>query len=137
MLHRFGRLTIFAVVILGGSLVGDDEKSIAIKAPEARAYAGKKVEVVFKVKKTKHSAQRDVVYLDSEEDYRDEKNFGVFLFKQGQNSLKQARKIENPAEYYRGKTIRVAGVIELEEGRPYIKVTDADQLDLVKDKSPP
>ncbi len=107
-----------------------DEKPPRIKPEEARQHVDKKVEVVFEVKGSKDSAKRKTVYLDSEADFRDEKNLGIAISEKGVSSLKQKRNVDAPAEYYRGKKIQVIGVVVIEEERAYIKVDDAEQLDL-------
>lgn len=111
-----------------------DEKPPRIKPEEARQHVDKKVEVVFKVKGSKDSIKRKTVYLDSEADFRDEKNLGIAISEKGVTSLKQKRQVDAPAEYYRDKTIRVVGVVVLEEERAYIKIDDADELDLFEEK---
>src|SRR5262245_36649262 len=99
-----------------------DEKPVRIKPEEARQHVDKKVEVVFEVKASKHSEKRKTTYLDSEASFRDEKNLGIAVSEQGIADLKQKRGVDAPADYYRGKKIRVIGKVVLEEDRPYIKV---------------
>lgn len=112
-----------------------DEKPPRIKPGEARQHVDKKVEVVFDVKGSKDSVKRKTVYLDSEADFQDEKNLGIAISERGVSSLKQKRNVDAPAEYYRGKKIRVVGVVVIEEGRAYIKVDDAEQLDLFEEEA--
>lgn len=112
-----------------------DDKPPRIKAEEARQHVNKKVEVVFEVKGSKHSAKRKTVYLDSEADFHDKKNLGIAISEKGMSSLKQKRNVDAPADYYRGKQIQVVGVVVIEEERAYIKVDDAEQLDLFQEKS--
>jgi hypothetical protein len=110
-----------------------DEAPVRIKPAEARQHVAKKVEVVFEVKASKHSAKRKTTYLDSEADFNDQNNLGIAVSEQGIADLKQQRGVESPAEYYRGRKIRVVGTVVLEEDRPYIKVDAAEQLDLAKE----
>ncbi len=114
-----------------------DEKPVRIKPEEARRHIDKKVEVVFEVKASKHSEKRKTTYLDSETTFSDEKNLGIAVSEKGIAELKQKRGVDAPADYYRGKKIRVVGTVVLEEDRPYIKVDDAEQLDLAKDNDRP
>lgn len=120
---------------LAPSLFGADEKPPRIKPEEAREHVDKKVEVVFEVKGSKNATKRKTVYLDSEADFRDKKNLGIAISEKGVASLKDKRKVEAPAEYYLEKKIRVVGVVVIEEERPYIKVDDAENLDLFDEKS--
>ncbi|MGD9855307.1 MAG: hypothetical protein AB7U20_10190 [Planctomycetaceae bacterium] len=121
---------------VAASVMGADEKPPRIKPEEARQHVGKKVEVVFEVKGAKHSLNRKTVYLDSEADFRDEKNLGIAISERGITARKEKRGVDAPAEYYKSKTIRVVGEVAIEDERPYIKVDDAAQLDLSDEKSP-
>lgn len=122
------------VLMLAASLMGADEKPPRIKPEEARQHAGKKVEVVFEVKGSKNAVKRKTVYLDSESDFRDEKNLGIAISEKGVEALKQKRGVDDPAEFYRTRKIRVVGEVVIEEERPYIKVDDAEQLDVFDEK---
>jgi hypothetical protein len=120
-------------VLLAGNIVFAREaveEPVRIKPEEARQHVGQKVEVVFEVKASKHSLKRKTVYLDSEVTFRDEKNLGIAISEQGVADLKQKRNVDAPADFYRGKWIRVVGQVVIEENRPYIKVDAAEQLDL-------
>jgi hypothetical protein len=123
------------LLLLAAVVIGADEKPPRIKPQEARQNLGKKVEVVFEVKGSKHSLKRKTVYLDSEVDFRDEKNLGIQISEKGVSDLKQKRNVDEPSEFYRGKMIRVLGEIVIEDERPYIKVEEAEQLDLFAEKA--
>lgn len=122
------------LLLLATVVMGADEKAPRIKPQEARQNVGKKVEVVFEVKGSKNSLKRKTVYLDSEADFRDEKNLGIAISEKGVSDLKQKRNVDEPAEFYRSKMIRVLGEIVIEDERPYIKVDEAEQLDLFDEK---
>jgi hypothetical protein len=109
-----------------------DEKPISIEPAEARAHKGKRVAVQFKVQATKNSVHRKTVFLDSEKDFRDEKNLGIAITEKGIEDLRQRRGITAPAEHFLEKTIRVVGVVVLREDRPYIDVKEAEQITEVK-----
>lgn len=70
-------------------------------------------------------------FLDSEENHRDARNLGVAITEGGAAKFKEA-KIDNPAAHFKGKTIRVQGVVIMKEGRPYIEVDDPGQLEIVE-----
>jgi hypothetical protein len=112
-----------------------EDKLPRIKPEEARQHVGKKVEVVFEVKAAKHSLKRKTVYLDSELDFNSEKNLGIAITEQGIADLKQKRNVDEPAEPFRGKMIRVVGMVVMEDERPYIKIDDADQIHLHQESS--
>src|SRR6516165_1528303 len=40
--------------------------------------------------------------------------------------------IDDPASYFRGKTIRVTGVVTLKENRPHIEVDEPRQIEVVE-----
>ncbi len=93
-------------------------------------YVDKQVEVVFEVKASKYSERRKTAFLDSEENFQDEKNLGIAITEKGIQDLKQKRAVAGPAAFYRGKTIRVLGTVLLKEDKPYIEINEAAQLDL-------
>lgn len=101
-----------------------------IKPEDARMHLNKQVEVVFEVKHTKYSEHRKTAFLDSEDNFQDEKNLGIAITEAGIQDLKQKRGVDGPADYYHGKTIRVTGTVSLKEENVYIEVTQAEQLDL-------
>jgi hypothetical protein len=128
----------FAVIVFFGSFVvaadDDEKKPIPIKPPDARKHVGKKVIVEFDVKKTKHSPKRKKYYIDSEEDFQDERNIGIQIDEPMALKLREEKKVEDVAKFYEGKKIRVAGVIVLEDDRPYIKLAAPDDIDVVEKK---
>ena len=73
---------------------------------------------------------KDVCFLNSKKDHRDEDNFTVVIFKDGLERLK-GDGIENPAEHFLDATIRVRGVIEKRDGRPQIVVEEPGQIVVV------
>jgi hypothetical protein len=77
--------------------------------------------------------KRGEIYLDSEEDFKDEKNFAVVITKQGAASLKEAG-IADPAAHYRDKKIRATGTVKKVQDVPRIEIDDAKLITLVKTK---
>ncbi len=75
---------------------------------------------------------RGEIYLDAEENFKDEKNFAVVITKTGAASLKAAG-IADPAEHFRGKTIRATGVVKVVDDIPRVEIDEAKQIELVKD----
>ena len=112
------------------SLLMAEEAPPRIKPEEARMSVDKKVEVIFEVKHSKYSAKRKTAFLDSEENFQDEKNLGIAITEKGIQDLKQKRAVDGPADFYKGKTIRVLGTVILKEEKPYIEINEAEQLDL-------
>ncbi len=104
-------------------------------APITPADAAKKVnEKVVVEMEVKSTGGRTNHYLNSEADFKDAKNFTVFVSKDHLDKFKKAG-IENPSMHYKGKWVQVTGTVVLEKDRPMIKVDDPDQIQVVeKDK---
>jgi hypothetical protein len=77
--------------------------------------------------------KRKEIYLDSEEDFRDPKNLAIVINVDGAATFKKAG-IDDPAEHFKGKTIRVNGIVTKENDRPRIVVEDAKQIRIVDKK---
>ena len=128
MAVRFVMLMAGWIVVTMGSLAFADDAPLRIKPEEARMHVDKSVEVVFEVKHSKYSEKRKTAFLDSEENFQDDKNLGIAITETGIQDLKQKRAVEGPADYFFGKTIQVTGRIILKEEKPYIEVNAAEQL---------
>src|SRR5262245_5891775 len=101
--------------------------------PISPVEAAEKVnEVVTLRMKVKSAALREgVCFLNSEEDFKDAKNFTVFIDNESLARFKEAR-IENPAAHFKGKTIQVKGKVTLYHDRPEIKVSGPDAIRVVE-----
>jgi hypothetical protein len=86
--------------------------------------------VEMRVRRTKSCTCSSQFFLDCEENHRDPKNLGVVVTPAGAAGFK-AGAIDDPADYFKGKTIRVRGVVILKEGWPYIEVDDPGQIAIV------
>jgi hypothetical protein len=99
---------------------------------EAIKKVNEQVTVQMLVKATKNRLEkRGEIYLDSEEDFRDEKNLGVVVTKAGAAKFKEAG-VDDPAVHFKDKTIRVKGTVILKEERPRIEVDDPKQIQIVE-----
>jgi hypothetical protein len=78
-------------------------------------------------------AGRMEIYLDSEENFHDEKNLAVVISAAGAAKFKDAG-IDDPAAHFKGKTIRVTGTVVVHENRPRIVIEDPRQIRLVAKK---
>ena len=95
---------------------------------EARKKVGESATVEMTVRAAKDRLEkRGEIYLDSEEDFRDERNFAVVITKAGAAKLKEAG-IADPAEHFRGKKIRATGTVKEVDKVPRIEVDDAKQV---------
>jgi len=120
---------ILVVVVVLGDLRAD-EPAKAITPAEAAKKVNEKVTVEMEVKST---GGREACFLNSEADYKDAKNFAVFISEAALAKFKEA-KIENPKEHYKGKLVRVTGTVVLYRERPEIKVEEPEQIVVVEKK---
>lgn len=119
------------LVLVPAVLLAQEVKTIS--PDEAIASVGKsKVVVEFTVQSTKNAlADRGIIYLDSEQDFKSEKNLGIAISTLAVDQYK-AKGIDDPADYFRGKRIRVTGVVMRFERLPYLPVLSADQIELIE-----
>lgn len=97
---------------------------------EAINRVNESVTVEMLVKRAKCCSGLDI-FLDSEENYRDPQNLGVAITEMGRAKFKEAQ-IDDPVAHFKGKTIRVHGVVIFKENRPNIEVDDPKQIEIVK-----
>jgi hypothetical protein len=102
----------------------------AISAVEALQRLNEPVLVEMPIRRTKSCTCSSQFFLDCEENKRDPKNLGLVVTTAGAAKFKEAG-IDDPAEHFRGKTIRVQGVVVLKEGWPYIEVDAPGQIEVV------
>jgi len=121
--------TILAVTVLVGGL-RTAEPAKAITPAEAAEKVNEKVLVEMEVKST---GGRTNCYLNSETDYKDAKNFTVFIPEEAVARFKAA-KIEDPKVHYKGKVVRVTGTVSTARDKPQIKVESPDQIVVVEKK---
>jgi alkaline phosphatase D len=100
---------------------------------EAARNVGKKFTLIMQVKATGQSRTGTLVFLNSEEDYRDLKNFTVVLDMKALGSALSKAGIEDPRKYYGGQRIRVTGTVSEYRGKPEIKVKDLGQIEVVRE----
>jgi uncharacterized protein (TIGR03067 family) len=100
--------------------------------PISPAEAAKKVGEVVTLRMKVESAtlRGENCFLNSEKDFKNLKNFTVFLDKAAVEKF-QKTKIDDPAEHFKGKTIEVHGKIELYHDRPEIKLAGPEQVKIV------
>jgi hypothetical protein len=118
-----------AVVIIAGCaglvLAAEDRPLTPV---EARKKVGETITVQMTVQAAKDRLEkRGEIYLDSETDFRDEKNFAVVITRAGAASLKEAG-IDNPAEHFKDRTIRATGTVKEVDKVPRIEIGNARQI---------
>ncbi|HJZ54694.1 MAG TPA: hypothetical protein VKE74_07025 [Gemmataceae bacterium] len=125
--------SVLLVGLLSLPVLGADEPK-PLGPVEARKQLGKEITVRMEVKTTKDRLEkRGEIYLDAEEDFKDEKNFAVVITKTGAASLKEAG-IADPADHFKGKTITAKGTVKEVDGVPRIEIDDAKQIRVVTQK---
>jgi hypothetical protein len=111
-----------------------EEKEKPLTPAEAIKRIDKQVTVEMKVKASKNAlAKFKEIYLDSEENYKDEKNLAIAI---SESCVAKYGKldIKDPAAHFKGKTIRVTGKVILRQKRPRIEVSDPKQIQIVVKK---
>ena len=124
---RFLAVALALVVGIGSRA---EEPAKAITPAEAAKKVSEKVTVEMEVKST---GGRTNCYLNSEADYKDAKNFTVFIPEDSVAKFKAA-KIEDPKVHYKGKLVRVTGTVTTVRDKPQIKVESPDQIVEVEKK---
>jgi DNA/RNA endonuclease YhcR with UshA esterase domain len=112
------------------ALAGTDADK-PIPPAEAAKHVDKKCTVEMVVKSTGKARTGTPVFLNSEDDFRDQKNFTVLLDKEAVEKFKKAQ-VEDPAAHFKGKTVRVTGTVKLYRERPEIVVNDPGQIQVVE-----
>jgi DNA/RNA endonuclease YhcR with UshA esterase domain len=123
------------VFIIGGlvafSMAAGQETSKPIGPEEAAKKVNEKVQVLMEVKSAKLT--KKVCFLNSEEDYKDAKNFTLFIDEETLAKFKEA-KIEDPAAHFKGKLVEVKGSVTLYRDRPEIKLTGPSDIKVIEKK---
>jgi DNA/RNA endonuclease YhcR with UshA esterase domain len=101
-----------------------------LTAPDARTRINERVTVEMPVKAAKNCQRCSLMFLDSEEDHHDPKNFAVAITDTGKGKFREA-KIDDPAGHFKGKTIQVSGLVKLKGNQPQIEVDDPGQIEVV------
>jgi DNA/RNA endonuclease YhcR with UshA esterase domain len=117
------------------ALAGADSDK-PLSPAEAAKRVDQKCTVEMVVKSTGKARAGTPVFFNSEDDFRDKKNFTVLLDKEAVEKFKKA-KVEDPAAHFKGKTVRVTGTVKLYRERPEIVVNDPGQIKVVEKKEPP
>jgi DNA/RNA endonuclease YhcR with UshA esterase domain len=98
---------------------------------EAASRVNEQVTVEMLVKAAKNCEHCSQIFLDSEEDHHDPKNLAVAVTEAAKPKFKDIG-IDDPAGHFKGRHIRVTGVVTLKEDRPQIRVEDPVQIDVVE-----
>ena len=123
--------SVLACLLLVPVLVlADEPPPQPITPAEAAKRLKEKVTVEMLVRST---GGRENTYLNSEEDFKLDANFTIFLSKDVKEKFKKAG-VEDPAVHFKQKTIQVTGTVILFEKKPRIAVTEPGQIKVVEKK---
>jgi hypothetical protein len=122
-------LALAAIASSAGMSPGDDKEKV-VAAPDAKNHVDERCTVEMTVRSSKNAAPRREYYLDSEEDFHDDKNFAVVI-SYDHAELFQKAGIDNPADHYMGKKLRVSGKIIRENDQIRIRVEDPQHIKIV------
>jgi hypothetical protein len=120
------------VAWLSAGLLFAQDSARPIMPEEALKRVDQKVTVLMEVKSTGGNTAR---FLNSEIDFRSDKNFAVFIPNAALASYKKAG-IGDPGQYYKGKTITVSGQVVKSQDRPVIRAENPDQIKVVNAARP-
>lgn len=129
-------MRLLMVAVLGSLLWLSAVRSEEPAKPLTPAEAAKKVNETVTVQmevKSATTTKNGVSYLNSEADFKSDKNFTVFIDKGATAKFKDA-KIDDPAAHFKGKTVEVKGKVTLFKDRPQIKLDGPDAIKVVEKK---
>jgi hypothetical protein len=101
-----------------------------LSAPDARTRINERVTMEMPVKAAKDCQRCSLMFLDSEVDHHDVKNLAVAVTEIGKGRFREVH-IADPAGHFMGKTIRVTGLVIVNDNQPQIEVDDPGQIEVV------
>lgn len=104
----------------------------AIDASEAMEHVGAECVVEMVVQAGRLLEDKNMCFLNSRKDRRDADNFTVVIFRAGLERFREAD-VENPADHFLERTIRVRGAVAEHKGQAQIVVEDPEQIELVEE----
>jgi hypothetical protein len=103
----------------------------AISPVEALQRLNEPVTVEMHIKRTKCCTCSSQFFLDCEDNKHHPKNLGLIITTAGVTEFKKTG-IDDPANHFQDRTIRVRGVVILKEGLPYIEVDNPNHIEIVE-----
>jgi len=123
-----------AAVLVGVTSCSSQEhpQKQVVSWENARSYAGQQVIVEGPVVDTHfaRTSKGQPTFLNLGRTYPDPERFSVIIW-----SESRARFPQPPEEAYRGKVVRVSGVVRLYEGRPEMMVDGPEDIEVVEQVS--
>ncbi len=126
--------TVLSILLACSPLSADDKKPLQIIAPaDVSKYVNQKCIVEMEIKSVGKSNDGKLIFLNSEESFKDKANFGVVVDGSAQEKLKDA-KITDPGTHFLKTKVRVTGTITLYKERPQLRLEGAEQIQIVERK---
>jgi hypothetical protein len=119
-----------ALGLVAGAVADDGKPPAVVASADAKNHVDAQCTVELTVRASKNGTHRHEYYLDSEENFRDEKNFAVVISYDHLDSFKKAG-IDDPALHYKGKKLRVTGKVVRENEQVRMRVEDPKQIKIV------
>lgn len=114
------------------ALAAESDASKPLDAAAAREKVGEKVKVQVLIRAAKDRLEkRGEIYLDSELDFRDPKNFAIVITRDGARSLKE-KGVEDIVGHFQDKTVVVEGTVSVKDETPRMEVDDAERIRVVE-----
>lgn len=131
-----GEIAVRHPIRLGLLTPNEQPGKAAVKLPDGvlspadalKAKAGDEATVQFAVAAARLTADKKRLFLNSESDFRDEKNFTVVLNAKAREGAYKAA----TGDTFQGKTVRVKGKLSTYQGKLQIEVDDEKQVEVVK-----
>jgi DNA/RNA endonuclease YhcR with UshA esterase domain len=103
--------------------------------PLGPVEAAKKVneEVTVRMEVKSANLRSSICFLNSEEDFKNANNLTLFIDKDALAKFKEA-KIDDPAAFFKGKTVEVKGKVTLYREHPEIKLAGPDAIKIIEKK---
>jgi hypothetical protein len=123
---------LLTITLFAAALASAQEAPKPLSPEEALKKVDQEVTVRMEIKSTGGNTAR---FLNSETDFRSEKNFAVFIPHLSLASFQKAG-IADPGQHYKGKTILVTGQVVMSQGRPVLRVEESSQIKLQGSAAP-
>lgn len=117
-------------LLLADDAKKDDAKAKPLSIKEAAKKVGEKVTLEMEVKSVGGNSN---IYLNSEDDYRSDSNFTVFISAEIADKLKELG-VKDAVATYKGKKVEVTGTIKLYRDKPQMVLEDPKLIKVVEAK---
>lgn len=103
-----------------------------VKPEDALQHLGKKVTIEMTVVRAAYGKNNTTFFMNSEENYRDPKNFTVLLYEKAAEELFPDTDFAELEKKFKGKRIRITGIVKLYMGRAEILLEQPEQLEIIE-----